>query len=516
MDNSEHTRVLIAGAGPTGLMLACELARRGVAVRVVDAAREPFRGSRGKGLQPRTLEIFHDLGILPQVLAFGGPYLPFRMHVLGMSLPGGRMSKPQVATPDVPYPNIWMIPQWRTEQLLRERLAELGVQVELGVALSAFTDEGTGIRATLESERGQARVRCDYLVGCDGGHSFVRKALGVPFEGEAIAGRTVVVADVVLAGLARTHWHVWPFAKRSLVTLCPLPGTADFQLAAPLRKGTPIPELNEPGIQQFLAAALGGERLTVERVTWASLYRPQVRMVDRMRVGCVLLAGDAAHVHPPTGGQGLNTGIQDAYNLGWKLAAVIAGAPASLLDSYEAERLPVAASVLGLSKRLQQSGSARRGRETQQLDLSYRDGPLAEDARTARVRLRAGDRAPDAPCTDTASMPRRLFDEFRGTHWTLLLFGARGRAEYARTLGHWGDSLRIVGIEDSGRAHTLQPSATITTLVDPAGHARDAYAANGEAAVLVRPDGYIAHFGAPGKPADVERFMTRVAPAVQA
>jgi hypothetical protein len=148
----------------------------------------------------------------------------------------------------------------------------------------------------------------------------------------------------------------------------------------------------------------------VERVAWSSIYQPAVRMVDRYRVGRVLLAGDAAHVHPPAGGQGLNTGVQDAYNLGWKLAHVARGGPDSLLDTYQAERLPIAVAVLGLTKRLHQTGSIKRGDATNQLALHYRTSPLSSGVRFGN--LHPGDRMPDARLNDGTT----LFDHLRGSH----------------------------------------------------------------------------------------------------
>src|SRR5262249_46899770 len=147
----------------------------------------------------------------------------------------------------------------------------------------------------------------------------VRKALSVRFEGEALEARPVVLADAEIDGLESSHWHIWPLAKGGLLTLCPLPGTSQFQLAAPVSARTEPPDPSEDGIRKFIEHRIGNDGVRVRRVACASLFRPQVRMVDRYRVGRVLLAGDAAHVHPPSGGQGLNTGIQDAYNLGWKL-----------------------------------------------------------------------------------------------------------------------------------------------------------------------------------------------------
>jgi 2-polyprenyl-6-methoxyphenol hydroxylase-like FAD-dependent oxidoreductase len=249
--------IVIAGAGPTGLTLACELARRGIAVRLFDAAHEPFAGSRGKGLQPRTLELLDHMGLAPQIIAAGGPYPGFYLHAGPLGTPFGSMSKTRAPTSDVPYPNIWMLPQWRTEAILRARFSELGGRVEYGTKLSTFAQDERGVSVTLSSDAGEQQLRAAYLIGCDGGHSAVRKALGVNFRGETLPAQPAVVADVELRGLDRTYWHVWPFAKGCVLTLCPLPGTASHQLAAPLRKGAPPPALDTPGIRQLVAAAVG-------------------------------------------------------------------------------------------------------------------------------------------------------------------------------------------------------------------------------------------------------------------
>jgi 2-polyprenyl-6-methoxyphenol hydroxylase-like FAD-dependent oxidoreductase len=230
----------------------------------------------------------------------------------------------------------------------------------------------------------------------------------VRIAGEALQSRVVVLADVEIDGLDRSRWHVWPFAQGCLLTLCPFPRTSWFQLAAPLSGRAAPPEMSEDGVREFIERRIGSYGIRVRRIGWMSLFRAQVRLVERYRVGRVLLAGDAAHVHPPAGGQGHNTGIQDAYNLGWKLAAVLRGAPSSLIDTYQAERLPIAASVLGISRRLTLNASVRRGSETQQLGLHYRGTPLAVDDTARPGRVRAGDRAPDAPCVDEGGASRRL------------------------------------------------------------------------------------------------------------
>jgi len=387
--------VLIVGAGPTGLTLAVDLLRRGIACHLIEAAETPFTGSRGKGLQPRTLEIFDDLGIIEPILAAGGLYPKMRIHLGPLSMRMGSLGSSKPATESIPYPNLWMVPQSRTEAILRERLHALGGRVEFNCAITNVQQNQDSVEATFSNGE---TMQVDYLVGCDGGRSTVRKMLGLKLEGEAIDEKPTIVADVEIDGLDRSDWHIWPFVKGGALGLCPLPNTSLFQLTA---KAEAVGE----DVEGVVLKATGHR---IERVTWRSIYQPAVRMVNRYRVGRVFLAGDAAHVHPPAGGQGLNTGVQDAYNLGWKLAHVLRGGPDSLLDSYQSERLPVAAAVLGLSKRLHQTRSIKRGDATNQLALHYRSSSLSSG--NALGTLLPGDRMPDVRFDDGS----RLFEHLRG------------------------------------------------------------------------------------------------------
>ncbi|MEV6874171.1 FAD-dependent monooxygenase [Amycolatopsis sp. NPDC051128] len=462
------TQVLIAGAGPTGLTLAIELARRDVAVRIIDKAETYFVGSRGDGMQPRTLEVFEDLGVLDAVLAAGAAPVPTKIH-LGGEVVGERMMFDLVEpTPSTPYPTGWFLGQSQTEAILRDRLAEFGVRVELATALTGFDQDADGVTATLSTGE---TVRAAYLAGADGGKSFVRKALGIPFEGTTDESIRMLLGDVRADGLDRGfgHWFAAPEDPMSGMMFSPLPGTPHFQFGAPLGDGDLDVETALPAVQARLDA-LGGGGITLSDLAWSTVWRPNVRLAARFRDGRVFLAGDAAHVHPPTGGQGLNTGVQDGYNLGWKLAD---GSP-ELLDSYEAERRTVAARVLGVSTGLLQKykdgdeDAHKRGEDTQQLDITYRGGPLSPAGTGA---LRPGDRAPDAPLTDANGKRVRLFELFRGPHATLLRFGDSP-----------GDGIRIL------------PAGSVATgsdLVDDGGHAYAAYEADGGRVVRIRPDNHI-------------------------
>jgi hypothetical protein len=226
----------------------------------------------------------------------------------------------------------------------------------------------------------------------------------------------------------------------------------------------------------MVTARTGRNDIRIESVLWASTYSMNARLADRYRIGRVFLIGDAAHIHPPTGGQGLNTSVQDAYNLGWKLAAALGGASDTLLDTYEQERRPIAAAMLGLATKLLDAakhGGMRRGREVQQLDLGYPDSPLALENPERSGGLLAGDRAPDAPLRGAAGQAIRLFELFKGPHWTLLGYHVERNAVPPRT------GLRV---------HNFGPSGD---LIDERGHFRQAYAVSPGDWVLVRPDGYI-------------------------
>ena len=483
------TDVLVVGGGPTGLTLALDLARRGVAVRIIDQAPEFPCGSRGKGLSPRTLEVLDDFAVIDPMLACGTTRMPHRKYrgaeVIAETDPGAG----QVPTPDIPYPAGLLIPQWRVEQILRDRLGGFGVAVELGTEFCGLTQHAGYVTAAL----GEAEITARYLVGCDGGHSTVRQALGLSLRGETPDVQLMAVGDVEVDGLSRDAWHQW-FAGDGAIMLCPLPGTSAFQVQASHeldQDGSPL----EPTLERFQqtfdrVAGLPGVRL--HHLAWRSSYRVNVRMVDQLQAGRVFLAGDAAHVHPIAGGLGMNTGIQDAYNLGWKLGLVLAGrATPGLLASYEEERLPIASWLLDItSERLtvvleaiKETGGgvdAAASPELSQLMLRYPWSRLSRRTSSRSTGLQPGDRAPDAPLRKPGTgSPIRLFDLFRGSHFTLLGLGERSAA----ALGH-----AETGVVKS---YLVGPGG----LLDDAGHVAGAYGT--DALILVRPDGYIGLIAGP-------------------
>ncbi|WP_410177167.1 FAD-dependent monooxygenase [Streptomyces nigrescens] len=471
--------VLIAGAGPTGLALGIDLARRGVRALLVERQDQLSRGARGTGLQPRTQEVYDDLGVLAAIQAAGGLYPKTARWENGRIAEISEMIERVDPTPAMPYSNALMVPQFRNQELLSTRLQELGGRVLLGTELTAFTQDSDGVTARLRGADGVERsVRAAYLVAADGGRSTVRRALGIGMSGPSLPAGAAVLADVRVDGLDRDHWHRWNLQGGGFVALLPLAGTNHFQTFIVAGGAT---DTSPEAVRALLAAHTHLAAEQIREVLWSSLYRPKAGMADAFRAGRVFLAGDAAHIHSPAGGQGLNTSVQDAYNLGWKLGQVLRhGAPDTLLDSYETERRPIAARILDTSTRLHRSGSLRRGRDLHQLDIGYPDSPLTQELRTdlAEGVPAAGDRAPDAPCTTADGRPTRLFDAFRGPHFTLLTLGATDLDDTALPA-------------DPALLRVVRVGGPSPDLLDTDGHVRDAYG-SGPAVLLIRPDGYLA------------------------
>src|SRR5918998_644297 len=338
---------LIVGAGPTGLTLAIELARRGVPLRIVDREIERTRTSRAIGTQARTVEVFRIMGIpesalepaaRPRALRFAERDRTLARIPLGDGRPGAP-------------PRLISMDESDTERVLEQRLEQLGGRGERSTELLGFWVEGERVIATLRDLGGTSEFEARFLVGADGAHSTVRREAGIGFAGAAYPER-FLLADLDLDwGLPHDEGHIW-IGDDGLVAAIPLPGERRYRVIVPLPPAYAAKEYESEAEIAAEAETLLGQRTGVRlrRVggpIWASAFRIQRRQADRYRWGPVFLAGDAAHVHSPVGGQGMNTGIQDAFNLGWKLALAARGqAPPGLLDTYQAERHPIARGVL--------------------------------------------------------------------------------------------------------------------------------------------------------------------------
>jgi 2-polyprenyl-6-methoxyphenol hydroxylase-like FAD-dependent oxidoreductase len=525
--------VLIVGAGPTGLLLANELARHGVTPRIIDRAPEPATTSRALVVQPRTLEIFDDLGVADQAIAAGTSASELTITFADKTIDvdfAGQLTGPQNHTA---YPAPRTLSQHDTERILTDLLATHGVKVDRGIALTDLTQDGDTVTAALRHGNGSTEsVRCRWLVGCDGAHSAVRKASGIPFSGDTYRDE-FIMADAEL-DWKLPHGGLYGFpSPAGIFAAFSMPGSNRYRIFGNFPPGPdgPSAEYSEPTHDEF--QAMVDERVpfpaTVVKEFWVTRYRVHSRTVPRYREGRVFVVGDAAHVHSPAGAQGMNTGIQDAYNLGWKLAFVVRGlADESLVDSYNAERHPIGVQLLKTTDRMSsvfggQNPLARlaRGRVAPvlagrvltrdwvrrrfigllaQLRLHYPDSPLnAEDGSGWHGSPAPGDRAREADVLIDGRQGR-LYDVFRGTHHTVLLFtGLDDDARPAVELCRLAEELEA--------AHPGMVKARVVTaerfadhrsaLGDPTRAAHRQYGMTGPGAFVIRPDKYIAYRGRP-------------------
>ena len=415
--------VLISGAGPVGMTMAIALKRRGVEVRIVDKSLQRTDKSKALVLWPRTLELLDIQGGVERFIAAGSPALGARILADGRQL-----VRVSLETARSAYRYALMIPQSETERLLEERLESLGLRVERGTTLASFRDDGAGVDAVLLHADGRSEtVRADWLAGCDGAHSSVRHGLpSAAFDGDTLPSEWVL-ADLEIDGdLPRDEVTIC-WTHDGVMVFFPIAGArfrviADMGLTADAGADAPPPTLEQI---QSLVDHRGPPALRVHDPVWLSRFRINERKVRDYRHGRVFLAGDAAHVHSPAGGQGMNTGMQDAINLAWKLALVQHGEAApSLLDGYSPERSAIGEQVLrnaGVMTKvaitanpiLRQLRSLAAGAlshlpmlqqklvdQLTEVDLCYPDSPLTASPRGASHRPAGGERAPDVPLAD--------------------------------------------------------------------------------------------------------------------
>ncbi|GAB3150819.1 FAD-dependent monooxygenase [Micromonospora sonneratiae] len=480
----KNPEVIIVGAGPTGLLLAVELGLAGVRAVVVERLKQRSGQSKALGIQPRSAEVLDMRGLLDPLMDRAIQLVPAG-HFAGLRL--------DFTAWDTRHPYMIGIPQGRVEALLEDRLGPLGIEVLRGYEVTALTQDGDSVEATLHDPAGDdVRLKGRYLVACDGGRSTVRELLGIGFPG--LDGRLLsVVADITLAdpdGAVPETWNlpVMTPDRTGKGYLAPIgDGVHRFLFYGAeqqqLSRDTPITE-EEVGRALRHTAGPGVE---LTGIRWASRFTDASRQVERYRHGRVLLAGDAAHIHSPMGGQGLNLGLQDAFNLGWKLAAVIDGrAQDGLIDTYHAERHPVAARVLANTRAQavllvhdEENLALRdivsdllRVPEANRLIAGMISGLDIRYELPGRPHTLLGRRMPDLDLETSDGRVRvgRLLHEGRG----LLLTSADG-AEFATIVDAWSGRVRHVGVHGE----------------------------LGADAVLVRPDGYVGWAGEVGDSTDL-------------
>jgi 2-polyprenyl-6-methoxyphenol hydroxylase-like FAD-dependent oxidoreductase len=343
--NRRQQSVLVVGAGPVGLVAACELARQGITPRLIDALPAPTKQYRAVGVQPRSLEMLDALGVVDQLLDLALPQVAIQIDApIGG---GGFKELVRVAFAGVPsrHPQLMNLPQTDTEAILRARAADLGVAIEQGVKLTSLRMDDSGVDVVLDTAAGPERAHVDWIIGADGGHSTVRKLIGAKLDGN-FRGTHFIVADVSIdTELPRDTTRLFTGGDGLTVIMCMQHNRSRllFQIPDP---GADAPPPTLVDVQR-LASARIGDGIRIYQPESISRYTIHHAQVPEYRLGRALLAGDAAHIHSPAGGQGMNTGMQDAANLAWKLALVCQGkADPALMDSYHDERHPVGAAVV--------------------------------------------------------------------------------------------------------------------------------------------------------------------------
>ncbi|WP_369257116.1 FAD-dependent monooxygenase [Geodermatophilus amargosae] len=522
------TEVLVVGAGPAGLTHAIELSRRGIAVRVVDKRPQAStQADKAIGIHCRTMEIWEEQGVVKEAMDAG-------IWLYGQTVFVNGEQTHQVdwaGLDELPYAHLGL-PQYDTERILGARLASQGVAVERGVELVGFAQDDEGVTAQLRHASGELETtRAQYLVGCDGAHSAVRSGLGLTFE-----GGLSMFPQLFMLGDVDVDWdlpagHLVRFVRieddefTGMLVCVPLKGRNRYRIAtlAPQRwqeaVGTGVvpagfwQEYEPPTLADMQAAIddLGPPGTTASDLRWSSIFRIKHGIVDRYREGRVFVAGDAAHLHPPAGGQGMNTGIQDAWNLGWKLALAVRGLAApGLLDSYEAERRPAGKMIvdravsIAFTDEMDMEDEKAQFLLEMQMTMNYAGSPLVgEEAGTVfPAGPEPGHRAPDVHGLRRFGVahPLRLFDLTRGPRSTLLLSADAGASEeQLLDLEKLAVAVRQQSRGEVDAYLVAAPDVRVPLLVDlPVVRDADrtfaaAYgvAGAGTAAYLVRPDGHV-------------------------
>jgi 2-polyprenyl-6-methoxyphenol hydroxylase-like FAD-dependent oxidoreductase len=532
--------VLIVGAGPVGLTMAAALTRQGVRCRIVDKAAQPSDKSKALVVWSRSLELLDHLGLAETFIRAG-------MKVEGASIYGGgkRLVHMSIAEVDSPFDFPLMIPQSETERLLAEYLAAQGVIVERQVELAAFQEATDRVTGTLRRADGSEEAfATPWLIGCDGAHSTVRHTLGIPFTGEA-EQNDWILADIHVEGPLATNelsifWH-----EKGILAFFPITETR-FRVIADLgaAQGTGRPP--DPTLEEVQAKiderGPGGLKLT--EPVWLAGFRINERKVSDYRRGRVMLAGDAAHIHSPAGGQGMNTGMQDAFNLAWKLALIERGEgqATALLDSYSVERSAVGDQVLRGAGMMTLMATLRnpvaqflRNHAASmltsfgfvkdkirnglcELSINYRHSPLSkEDWPRHAGGLAAGDRIPDARLTVAATgQATTLFALTHDNRHALLMLGGSSNAEGMTYFGKIAKETQqaFPGVFNpnlflkAGEERASDAATGVPVWVDVDGKLHEKLAASAPTLVVVRPDGYIGYRCQPADGAALLNYLT--------
>jgi 2-polyprenyl-6-methoxyphenol hydroxylase-like FAD-dependent oxidoreductase len=494
--------VLVVGAGPTGLALAAQLAAHGTRARIIDRSRDRARESRALAVQPRTLEVLAPLGVTAELVRRGNPNVALAVHARDRVV---SMPMFDLGLADTAYPYLLFLSQAETEAVLIDHLRGKGLSVERGTELVGIQARPDGVTCRLLHNDGREETAdATYLVGSDGANSAVRRLAGIEFAGGSYP-QTFVLADLEADGIEPGAAHVF-LSGHGMLFFFPLVRPASWRLLVMRPRDDPTPADAPVSLAQVqaLVDVYTDGAVGLRAPVWMTNFRIHHRAASRYRTGRVLLAGDAAHIHSPAGAQGMNTGIQDATNLAWKIAHTLRGADPALIDTYGTERVPIGRAVLRMSDRafaIATAGNpiarfarariapallplavkagrprARLFRVVSQLGIAYRHSPLStDDAAAPRHAPRAGDRLPDTPVT-LDGVPTTLHTVLSTPGWHLLLHDAAERCT---------DDVVTLGSR-------YRPALTVHRIDAPPTRSRGTTGASA-AVHLIRPDGHIGY-----------------------
>lgn len=512
--------VIIVGAGPVGLMLAIQLQRRGIRYRLLESRPGRDYWCKALGVSPRTLEIFDQMGILGEALA-RGLFFTARNTLVGDKI----VDRAEVDPERYPY-NAMAMGQFDTEEILESELRRAGGQIEWSSLVTRMERNFSGVEVEWSAPGQTCQAQCRYLVGCDGAHSFVRKSLGLAFEGEKFE-QPFFLGDVEL-DWDRSHTEVWKLVQvndqgklTNVVMVVPIPGNPRrYRISTTLPRELAENPLEPLEMLRQVCMPVLPAGSSIDNLRWASHYSISHRLVERYRERNCFLAGDAAHIHPPIGGLGMNTGLQDAFNLGWKLAAVLRGeALETLLETYQVERHKVGQEVVELTAgRMRDQGNLKppdesaEERANTQLFVHYRGSILAQGSvPEGQSGAAPGDRLDTIGglrCRFLAA-PFRLIEFLRHGEFQLIGFGGdwEGLVGLVEHLGNaFGNQLHCLAIANPDGP---QPPETLLCLQDPNYQIRRIWGP-GPGAILVRPDGYVGWRGLPRRDEPLDRFLAQV------
>jgi 2-polyprenyl-6-methoxyphenol hydroxylase-like FAD-dependent oxidoreductase len=530
--------VLIVGAGPVGLALAGDLRRRGIRCRLVDSAEHAARQTKAVGIQARTLEMLARLGVAQTAIERGLHTSLFSIYSSGRRLIRIDFQEHLRGTP---YPFVLLLPQNETEQVLTEYVQSQGAPIEWQTELIALTQDDEGVEAVVRHGGEQdERVRASWLVGCDGAHSRVRHLLGLQFVGSTLeqSFASFAVGNVRL-DWDLSHSEIYAFVHSgNFVGYFPMAGGRHRVVIAYDPDKAPTGDVTLQEIQEAIdtCGPVGAHASDPADLT---RFHINQRRTEHYRRARIFLAGDAAHIHSPIGAQGMNTGIQDAFDLGWRLALTVTGrAPATLLESYEAEREQVGDALLratDLTTRLALTrnpvltavrdaltpvvfaslpmAARRLAQSLGEMNVGYPDSPISVDVRDQKRRPRAGDRAPDGTVRTSAGSTS-LFDIFNSQRSIVLVFA--DNLEGAEIDERWKatDGVLSAGYRDVVDAYLVLREGTAGSaqaprpvLVDATGEVHHRYGAVAGDLVLIRPDGYVGFRGPSGAPPALRRYL---------